>query len=559
MFFFIYGAVGAAVYFVAERLAVNYAGNLGWGISGIIISFSALPLLCSGKSLYKAAFGSRIVGKILRSYLGLQKSQQIKEKERGNTLMVYAALILGAGAGMLTLFVHPVTVPILALATVLAVMVMYIPESGILLAAGSVGIWWVTGYPVLCAVSIAAVTLVSYVNKLIRGKRVLHVQLLDFVMLLLAGVFALHGLLTSSGLISSAYGLGYAALIAMYFPTVNLMRSREWLDRCYRLLGLSGAALSIVSVLPVAQILYLLNITLVRVDFSMFAQLFERYEAYFGKGTMISGMLMLLLPLMFGRLVDKRTITGFFWKILFVLCAILSVFFSMNLGVWAGCAVAVVLFFFIYSYRSLSRVMLLAFPISCGAVWHQELNHIFDIRNLPIVQSVLDVVVAYADGAAHRQAVVSSVLQMSKHHLLGVGFGEAAVHKTLAHYAAPGMENITDIGNTYLQLIAECGYLGLLLLVGAVLIFILSVLTYMRWGGHQTTKARVAAGFAGIVGVLVMGLSNNLMNNASLFGLFWLIIGLTVASLRTQYSVHARAVQTHYGNADYSDVAFRTR
>jgi hypothetical protein len=50
-----------------------------------------------------------------------------------------------------------------------------------------------------------------------------------------------------------------------------------------------------------------------------------------------------------------------------------------------------------------------------------------------------------------------------------------------------------------------------------------------------------------------------LMNNASLFGLFWLVIGLTIASLRTQYSVHARAVQTHVGNAECSDIAFRTR
>ena len=557
MFFFIYGAVGAAVYFVAERLAVNYAGNLGWGIAGIVIAFASLPLLCTGKSLYRAAFGSRIVGNVLRAYLGLEQKQQGKEKERGSTLTVYLALIIGAGAGALTFFVHPATLPILALLLVLAVMVLYIPESGILLAAGTVGFWWITGYAVLCAVAIAAITLVGYVNKLLLGKRVLQVQLLDFVLLLLVAVFACNGLLTSGGALSAAYGLGYAALIAMYFPAVNLMRSREWLERCYRLLALSCTVLAVASVLPMTQIFNFL--TLVRVDLSMFEQLFDRYNTYFGQSSMVGGMLMLLLPLMLSRLVDRRSITGHFWKFLIVLCACLSMVLSMNVSVWAGLIVALAVFFFMFSYRSLSAAMLLAFPITCGAVWHRELNNLLDIRGFPIVQSVLEAVAEYVQGIAYGHTVAQSVLRMSGHYLLGAGFGDAAVYSVLAYYAVPGMETVSDIGNTCLQLIAECGYLGIFMLLATLLLFAISVFSYMRWGGHQITKSRVAAGFAGTLGVLVMGFFSNLMNNASLFGLFWLIIGLTVASLRTQYSVHARAVQTHTGNVERCDIAFRTR
>ena len=558
-FFFMYGAVGAAVYFVAERLSVTYAGDLGWGIAGIIIAFASLPLICSGKPLYRAAFGSRIVGKMLRTYLGLEQSQQNEEKESGGTLTMYLALILGAGFGALTFFVHPATVPILLLVLALAILVLYIPESGILIAASTVCLWWITGYPVLCALTVSVITLIGYLWKLLLGKRVIHVQLLDFSVLLLASVFALHGLLTVSGALSAAYGVGYAILIAMYFPTVNLMRSREWLERCYRLLAISGAVLAVISVLPMAQIFNFLNMTLVRVDLSMFARLFERYETYFGHDTMVGGMLMLLLPIMLSRFVDKRTITNFIWKVFFVLAAFLSLLLSMHIGVWTGCIVMLVVFFFIYSHRSLSKVMLLAFPITCGAVWYQEINQMYGIRNFAFVQSMQDVIVAYADGERHRVAIAKSVLQMSKQHLLGVGFGDHAVYGALTYYAAPGMEHVTDVGSTYLQLLAECGYLGLFVLFAALLIFAVSVLTYLRWGGHQTTKARVVAGFSGVAGMLAMGLSCNLMNNAGLFGLLWLVIGLTVASLRTQYDVHARAVQTHTGNVEHTDIAFRTR
>ena len=559
IFFFMYGAVGAAVYFVAERLSVNYAGNLGWGIAGIVIAFASLPLLCTGKSLYRAAFGSRIVGKILRSYLGLEQRRKSKEKERGSTLMVYAALILGVGAGALTFFVHPATVPVLALLLVLAITVLYIPESGVLLAAGTVGIWWITGYPVLCAVLIAIITLISYASKLIRGKRVMHVRLVDFSLLLLVGVFALNGLLTQGSALSMIYGFGYALLIAMYFPIVNLMRSREWLDRCYKLLAVSGTVLAVVSVLPMAQILYLLDITIARVDLSIFATLFARYDAYFGQSSMVCGMLMLLLPVMLSRFVGKRTVTGSFWKVLWVIAACVSIFFTMQIGVWAGFLTAMAIFFFVYSHRSLSAAMLISFPVTCAAVWHKELNSLLGLRQLPIIQSVLDAATAYADGAAYRRQIAQGVLRMSADNRLGVGFGDVAVHSVLAQYAAPGMENVTDIQNTYLQLLAECGYIGVLMLLGFLLMFTICVLTYLRWGGNHTTKARVAAGLAGVFGVLVMGISCNLMNNASLFGLIWLIVGLTVASLRTQYDTHDRAVHTHVGSGERTDVAFRKR
>ena len=99
----------------------------------------------------------------------------------------------------------------------------------------------------------------------------------------------------------------------------------------------------------------------------------------------------------------------------------------------------------------------------------------------------------------------------------------------------------------------------MLMLLGSLLMFTICVLTYLRWGGNHTTKARVAAGLAGVFGVLVMGNSCNLMNNASLFGLIWLIVGLTVASLRTQYDTHDRAVHTHVGSGERTDVAFRKR
>ncbi|MBQ7379395.1 MAG: hypothetical protein IJW70_06895 [Clostridia bacterium] len=560
MFFFIYGAVGAAVYFIAERLTVDYAGNIGWGIAGIIIAVFALPLLCSSKPLYRAAFGSRIVGKILRSYLGLEPLQKGREKkERGNTLLVYAALVLGVTFGLLTFFYHPATIPLVVLIVMMALFVLYIPEAGVLLAAATVSIWWITGVPALCALGIAAVTLISFINKLIRGRRTLHVHVMDFVVLLLGALLALHGVFSQGGALSLLYGIGYTVIVAVYFPIVSLMRSAEWLNRCYKLLSISGAVLAVLSVLPLAQILQFLDMVIVRVDFTMFTQAFAYYDAYFGEGALAGGLLLMLLPIMLTGLVGKRSLTGYFWKTLWVMIGILSVFTTMQIGVWAGFGVMILLFFFMYSYKSLSTAMVLAFPAACGAAWYSELYRLLHLDRFEIVHAYLDVIVQYADAACQRKTVASSVLAMSFDHLLGVGFGEHAVQRVFPHYAAPGMESTVDMQNTYLQLLAECGYLILLVLLAALLLFTMCVLTYLRKGSNMTTKSRVVAGFAGIAGVLVMAVTCNFLSSASVFTLAWMIVALTVASIRTQYETLARAVQTHGPTMERTDIAFRTR
>ena len=560
IFFLIYGAIAAAVYFIANRMDVSYAGDLGWGIAGIIIALFSLPLLCSSKPLYHAAFGSRILGKFLRTYLGLAPVGNAKDKkEKGNTLLVYAALILGAVFGALTFFYHPATVPLLMLLSALAIMVLYIPEAGVLLAAGTVSIWWITGYPAVCAIGISIVTLISFVNKLVRGKRVMHIRLIDAIVMLLGVLFLLQCFSAQGGLLSTAYALGYVVLIAMYFPIVNLMLSREWLNRCYTLLAVSGAVISVIAMLPFTYIFNFLDQMLVRVDFSMMSELFENYNTYFDNGAPYGGLLLLLLPVMLAGLTGKRSLSGFFWKAIWVVAGLISVFVTMQFGVWMGFGVTMLLFFFMYSYRALSVTMLLGFPVACGAVWFEELERLLNLGNLEIVHAIFDVIVTHLDSAPQRQAIAQSVFQMSTDHANGVGLGMHAVGKVFPHYAASGMESVTDMQNTYLQILAECGYPVLIVLSGLMVMFTICVLTYLRWGSHQATKARVVAGFAGVVGVMVMALSLNLLHSASVFAMVWIVLALTVASIRTQYEVFARAVQTHYGSLDRTDIAFRTR
>lgn len=557
VFFFVYGALGAAVYFIADRLSVEYAGDIGWGLSGIVIVAASLPLLCCNKPLYYAAFGSRTFGKILTRYLGLERKGKPEKRERGNTVLFYLALLLGAGFGGFTFFYHPATVPICAVLFAVLLTVLYIPESGVLLALISVPFWWCTGYPALCAVAISLVTLIAYANKLIRGRRVLHVRLVDFTVLLFGLVLVVHGILTWAGTVSAMYIAGYVIMLAMYFPVVNLMHSPEWMNRCYKLLVISGAVLSVMNLLSFIDLLGIADHLLAGADLSMFAVLLERYEAYFGNHVVVSGILLMLIPIMLAGMIRKRTMSSVFWRAIWVIAGCASVVLYMQFGAWMALCAAVLIFFFAYSYKALSATILLSFPVACGAVWALDVDRMLDVRRMEPVLAVQNVVVTFCDGAGQRIRVAQSVREMVKNHVLGVGWGEQAFSAVFPQYAQPGMEGMTGVDNVFLQLLANAGWGGLLLLCAVLLAFLLCVLTYLRWGSYTVTKARVAAGLAGVGGVLLMGLTCDVFGSGSVFMMFWLVLALTVASIRTQYETLSRAVQTHGGTATRAEVSWQ--
>lgn len=557
VFFFVYGALGAAVYFVAENLSVNYTGDIGWGISGIVIVVASLPLLCSNKPLYYAAFGSRTLGKILRKYLGLERQGTPEKRERGNTVLLYLALLLGAGLGGCTFFYHPVTVPACTVLLAVLLTVLYIPESGVLLVLVSAPFWWCTGHPSVCAIAISLATLVSYINKLIRGRRVMHVRLVDFTVLLFGLVIVIHGLMTSAGMLSALYIAGYAVMLAMYFPVVNLMRSPDWMNRCYKLLVISGAVLSVMNLLSFIDLLGIADHLLAGADLKMFAVLLQRYETYFGDHVVVSGVLLMLIPIMLSGMIHKRTMSSVFWRAIWVIAGCASVVLYMQFGAWVALGAAVLVFFFAYSYKALSATIFLSFPIACGAAWSLDVDRAYNVRNMKPVLAVQNVVVTFCDGAGQRLNIAQSVREMVKDHVLGVGWGEEAFGAVFPQYAQPGMESMTGVDNTFLGLLASAGWGGLLLLAAVLLAFVLCVLTYLRWGSYTVTKARVAAGLAGICGVLLMGITCDVFGSGSVFMMFWLVLALTVASIRTQYDTLARAVQTHGGTATGADVSWR--
>jgi hypothetical protein len=291
----------------------------------------------------------------------------------------------------------------------------------------------------------------------------------------------------------------------------------------------------------------------------MFDVLLACYSSYFGDHVKVSGILLLLIPIMISGMIRKRAMSSVFWRAIWVAAGCASVVLFMQFGAWAGLFVAILVFLFAYSYKALSASFLLAFPAACGAVWAIDVDRILGVRSMKPVQQIQNVVVTFCDGAGQRARMAQCVREMIKAHPVGIGWGEQAFSTVFGQFAQPGMEGVQDTGSTYLQLLASGGWGSVILMMAVLLMFLLCVLTYLRWATYTPAKARVAAGFAGILGVLTLGLTCDFWSRGSVFMSFWLVLALTVACVRTQYGEHFRAVQTHGATDSRADVSWRNK
>jgi O-antigen ligase len=77
----------------------------------------------------------------------------------------------------------------------------------------------------------------------------------------------------------------------------------------------------------------------------------------------------------------------------------------------------------------------------------------------------------------------------------------------------------------------EHGLLALILFFAVILLYVQSVFTFKRFETRKT-KLIVSAMMCGILAVLLQGLTDYIWYNYRVYLIFWLLIGLTVATRR---------------------------
>ncbi|MBR0454731.1 MAG: O-antigen ligase family protein [Clostridia bacterium] len=538
-----FGVYTCVVYFV--RLLVSGISSassdyLFIGIGAIIIS---LPLLFSRISMASALQKSVIGRMLIEATFGISdetiKKHSAVRKGKGNVM-----LFLGLVAGILTFFIHPLTIILAILFFVLVCFIAVSPEIGVLITIFVLPFCSFMSNPTIALCGIVLLTAFFYVIKLIRGKRVFKLELVDAAVLLFALMIYFSSVFSAGGEGSRNAALVSCALMLGYFLLVNLMRTEKWIKRCVFALVSSGSIVAMIGVLE-----YFFGKSSSQwLDVRLFTNIRVRVVSLFDNPNVLATYLVLIFPFALNFFILAKKRNEKFLSAIVCAAFVVATVFTWSRGAWIAMVLTFFVFFTVYTRKTLRifGAAILAAPVLPMILPDNLLDRAFSILN-------------FSDSSISYRIYtwIGSLRVVGDHFLGGIGFGPEAFAKIYPAYAFAGIESAEHSHSLPLQILIGMGIGGLLVFVALIFLYLQKTLEYVRKPESSSSKFYVTAAVASVIGALVMGAFDYIWYNYRVFYIFWIVIALGCALVRAGNYEADRNVGTSesYGHAERDEQA----
>lgn len=536
LFFTSFGIYVVLIYLIKRFALALETASLSHLLIGACLLVSVWPLLFSRQPLAEALLESAIFRPLLLHVAGIPREQlenrRIPGGGRNNV-----AFILGMLVGALTYFVPP-DLMLMAFFGIVAVMVVVcFPEVGVLAMIAFLPYLTILPHPSIMLAAMVLMTSFCYLIKLMRGKRVFRLELLDVGVALFMLAFLFGGLISFSGTGSLKTTAIYVCFMLGYFLVVNLMRTRVWLRRCVGTFLVSGLGAALYGIY---QNFFGLGETK-WLDADMFADIEGRVVSMFENPNMLADYLIMLIPIAFAVCLctkDRHVRFG----ALFVTAALgLCLIYTWSRGAWLGVMIGMLIFLLLWSRRTLSALFLgcFALPLLPLVLPDSIMNRLLSIGNL-------------ADSStSYRVSIWKAALGMARDFFTtGIGVGESAFRQVYPLYSLSGIEAAPHSHNLYLQIQIELGIVGLLLFLGVLILFAQCCFDYNATAADRETRIMSIGCFSGLIAALAQGMTDYIWYNYRVFFVFWLVLALASAYVRVGRS---EATRDNAGSVAYAD------
>jgi len=515
IFYFAIGLYSSISYLI-QRFALNRTATpQSQLIYGLIAVAVGGILTASQKRCGEAICDSRILSSLLFNTLGIRREPlQSKGKPMGRG---DASFLFGIAAGALgTLTSLPAVLLALPL-LVLAYAILLLPECGVVLL--------LLILPFFGTFEVGLLTVfvtISWLLKLMRGKRTLAMLSPDAAAICFGIVLFFGGTVSVTPTESLRAALIMIAMMAGYFITVNLIRTAEWVERCVKALLFSFGVTAIVGVSE-----YLFGLAPQNwLDVSMLTIIPGRAVSFFGNPNVLAEFLILGLPFAVAAMALSRPGDRRFGYLLLMLLSLGCLVVTWSRGGWIAAIVALLLLFLLTSRAVIAKLF-------CGFLL---LPAFLAILPDSIMIRFLSAFRGADSSLSYRFGIWSGVDGLlSDCFAGGIGVGETAFRRVYPLYSLSAIEAAPHTHNLYTQIAVSVGFTGLAVFLAFLVIFLRHYVSYTVTGQQDDPRLRLtaAAGFSGIVGFLVMGMADYVWYNSRIFLLFWMILGLTSAAIRT--------------------------
>ncbi len=487
----------AGIGFLAVTLLKTYvlsAGELSFGsvfIASLLI-LTSIPLLFSKRSLKETVCRSRLASLLIFDWLGGKRAAfENEDPTKGDGRL---ALVTGLLMSSFSWWYEPLSILFAIALCVFAITVLYIPETGVvclLLCMPFLPSAWLN--PAIIYIGSC------YVMKCLRGKRTFRFDNLSITIFLFGLVFIFNGMSPNGYDVNHVF---YNVICGMsaFFLVINLIKSRQWLDRCLNSLCVSGFIVVIIG---------LLRYSVSRIDVAYLTSVFrcaenEQMVSVFGDRIVFTGYLMAVMPFMLvgifstGKFIKHTSFWGY-------AAGLVCLYLSHDHRAWICFILGLVVFMVLYGKKSLAWLMAGACTLP------------FVCLNLPnsvnAGGTLLDKLSRFVSES------VSSAVGIGGNavsFLFGAGIGSFDYLNRISRIR----------GGLFHRLFTEIGFVGLLLLlIGVFFAFQKNTTMYSKDCSVQGKRFSLGA-LAAVTSLLSVGLDVDIFTNNTTTVLFWIALGL---------------------------------
>ncbi len=479
---------------------------------------AAIPLMLSKDSLSGAVGKGRISRLIFVEAFGLKEEDfdiEPKNYSRLGSLAIFLGMILGLGS----LFLSPLYLPMCIGALVLSAAILLTPEVGIIVAVFAMPFVSLAKYPSLIIALIVAVSAVGFIIKLIRGKRVFKLELLDLAVALFAVVLLMGGAISTGGASSLETAILSAVLMLGYFLALNMLRTQKWLDRCVG--ALTGSAV-ITAVVGIAQ--YITGRAVSDwLDTSYFSDIDGRVTVFFDNPNILGAYLAIAFPFLLAKTARSKDGRGRWLGRLSILAVVICAVLTWSRSAWVAMIVTAIIFALINNRNTLKWLLLLAasLPVAAYVLPKSVLRRFMSIGDL-------------ADSSSYYRVYTwrGTLKAISDNLLGGVGYGGSAYAEIYPQYAYAGIEAAAHSHNLYLQILFDVGIFGFLIFAAMLFFFSQKNFEFFKRKGDRGIKLMASAAFCACLAAFVIGIFDYVFYNLRIFFIFWIAMALSCAYIR---------------------------
>lgn len=484
----------------------------------IFITVTAIPLLFSRINLATSVKNSVFGRSLFKHTFGISNESFDNKKNttrtRGNWMLLFGLL-----TGISTLFIHPFYI-VLGLASVVFItLIATAPEVGVLLTIVIIPFLTFTQTPTVWLSVLLLITTFFYLIKLIRGKRVFKLEILDFTILLFGILIMLSSIYSAGGSASFASASISFVLLLGYFLFVNLMRTEKWIKRA--IIGFVSSA-SIVALIGVFEFIFgsKSNNWL---DQSFHDIIKTRVVSLFENPNMLAIFLVMAFPFLLALCVKAKESNAKFLTKALVVIFLLCIIFTWSRAAWLAIIVGVLLFAALCTTKAfrIFGMVLLGLPLLPIILPTSILERFLSISNL-------------ADSSiAYRIYTWLGTLDAIKHYLLfGIGYGDSAFQTVYPAYSYSGIEAAPHSHSLILQLLLCMGLMGFLVFCVAIFFSFQKSLEFIKNEKNFKSSIYVIASVASVASALIVGIFDYIWYNPRIFYLFWVVIAIGCAYVR---------------------------